>query len=169
MITILSSIVNIIEGHIYDHLMSTRIFALIINKIFPSTPSITPSIPKWSSYLLEFFVPKQLFGLSTRLEIWGSKSNILAWNFHRQEVFWHRNFRGRFGVVDVFYLKIHTYNHSVNGQWALISPKLGARTIILGWRKYEASGYGPQFGSINHLVQIQDEMEMFHILHDIIK
>ena len=45
-ITILSSIVNIIEGDIYDHLMSTQIFALIMNKIFSSTPNTTPSVPK---------------------------------------------------------------------------------------------------------------------------
>ena len=35
MITILGSKVNIIgEGALYDHLMSTRIFNLIMNKIF---------------------------------------------------------------------------------------------------------------------------------------
>ena len=33
-ITILSSIVNVIEGDLYDHSMSTRIFNLMMNKIF---------------------------------------------------------------------------------------------------------------------------------------
>jgi hypothetical protein len=32
--------------------------------------------------------------------------------------------RARFGVVTIFNSKSHTYNYSVNGQWALILPKL---------------------------------------------
>ena len=34
MLTILGSIVNIILGDLYDHLMSMRIFTLMMNKIF---------------------------------------------------------------------------------------------------------------------------------------
>ena len=34
MITILNSIVNMIGGELYNHLMSTRVFALTINKMF---------------------------------------------------------------------------------------------------------------------------------------
>ena len=56
-------------------------------------------------------------------------------NFHHQEVFRHRNFKGRFKVFDVLYFKSHTYNYSVNGQQTLILPKLEIRTIILGWRE----------------------------------
>jgi hypothetical protein len=37
----------------------------------------------------------------------------------------------------LFYFKSHTYNYSVNGQPALISPKLGTHKIILGRREYE--------------------------------
>ena len=57
-------------------------------------------------------------------------------NILYQEVFRHCNFRVRFGVVVVFYLKSPTHNYLVNGQHALISPKLETRTIILGWREY---------------------------------
>ena len=34
------------------------------------------------------------------------------------------------------YFECHTYNYSVNGQRALISPKLGTRTIVLGRWEY---------------------------------
>jgi hypothetical protein len=34
MITILRSIINIVWGDLYEHLMSTRTFTLILNKIF---------------------------------------------------------------------------------------------------------------------------------------
>ena len=44
--------------------------------------------------------------------------------FYYQEALRCRNFRGRFGVVVVFYCKSHTYNYAVNGQQALISLKL---------------------------------------------
>jgi hypothetical protein len=33
-LTIIGSIVNIIGGDLYDHIMSTRIFTLVMNKIF---------------------------------------------------------------------------------------------------------------------------------------
>ena len=42
------------------------------------------------------------------------------------------------GVVVVLYLKSYTYNYAVNGQWALISPKLETPTII--WRRREYLG-----------------------------
>ena len=58
-------------------------------------------------------------------------------SFLYEEVFWHHNFQGRFGVVVVFYFKNLTYNYSVNGQRALISPKLETRKIILGRTKYQ--------------------------------
>ena len=45
-----------------------------------------------------------------------SKSNNFTPNFHHQEGFWHCNFGGHFGIVDVFYFKSHTYTYSVNGQ-----------------------------------------------------
>ena len=96
--------------------------------------SYTPYVPKWLSYFPDFVVPKWLSGLSAWLEIWGSESNISVPNFTYQEVFWHRNFWGHFGVVVVVYFKSHTYNYSVNGQRALISPKLETHTIIWGWR-----------------------------------
>jgi hypothetical protein len=38
--TILGSIVNVIGVDLYDHLMSTRIFTLIMNKIFRGAPKI---------------------------------------------------------------------------------------------------------------------------------
>jgi hypothetical protein len=37
MTNILNSIVNIIGGNLYDHLMSTKIFTLIMNEIFMSS------------------------------------------------------------------------------------------------------------------------------------
>ena len=51
--------------------------------------------------------------------------------------FWNRNFKGHSGVVVVFFcFKSHTYNYSINGQWALILSKLGTWTIILGSMEY---------------------------------
>ena len=96
----------------------------------------TPFVPTWFSYLLDFFVPKRLSGLFARQEIWGSKSNIFAPNFHHQEVFWHPNFGGHFRVVVVLYFKNHTYNYLANGQRTLISPKLKTWTIVLEQREY---------------------------------
>ena len=66
---------------------------------------------------------------------WGSKSSIFAPHLLYQEVFQHHDLWGNFKVVDAFYFKSHTYNYSVNGQHALISPKLETRTIILGRRE----------------------------------
>ena len=86
------------------------------------------------SYTKELYTPsilKWLYGLFAWVEIWGSKSNIFVSNFLYQKDFWHRNFWGCFGVVDVFYFESHTYNFSNNGQRALILPKLETRTIIL--------------------------------------
>jgi hypothetical protein len=40
MITNLDSIVNIIGGNLHDHLLSTRIFTLIMNNIFILPPKI---------------------------------------------------------------------------------------------------------------------------------
>ena len=45
-------------------------------------------------------------------------------------------FRGHFKVVVAFYFESHTYNYLVNGRWALISPNIITRTIILGRREY---------------------------------
>ena len=94
----------------------------------------TPSVPKWLSYFLDLLVPKWLSGWYAQLEIWGS--NIFTPNFLYQEVFQHCNFQGRFKVVDALCFKSHTYTYATNGQWALISPKLETRTIILEGREY---------------------------------
>lgn len=69
-------------------------------------------------------IPKWLFGLSTRLEFWGSKSNISMPNFLYQKFFQYRNFQGCSGVVVVFYFKSYTYNYSINDQHALIFQDL---------------------------------------------
>lgn len=71
-----------------------------------------------------FFCPKMFVRKSARLEIEGSKLNNVAPNLLYQEIFWHRDFRGRFIVVVVFYFWSHTYNYSVNGQRASISPQV---------------------------------------------
>ena len=98
---------------------------------------LSTPIPKWLSYLPHIFVPRWLSSLSAQLEIWGSKSNIFARNFHHQEVFRHRNFGRHFGAVVVYYYyKNHTYNYSVNGQWALISPNFRTQTITLRQNRY---------------------------------
>ena len=94
----------------------------------------TLSVPKWLSYLPDFLVPNDCPVYLPWREIRGSKSNVFAPNVHHQEVLRYHNFRGRFGVVVVFYCKSHAYNYLVNGQWALISPKWGTRTIVLGQR-----------------------------------
>ena len=73
--------------------------------------------------------------LDTGLDIRGSNSNIFEDQSHHHEDFRHRGFRGCSGVVGVFYFERCTYNYSDNGEWALISPKLETRTIILGWRE----------------------------------
>ena len=70
-----------------------------------------------------FFVPNWLFG-SALLEIWGSKSHIFVPNSLHQEAFRHHDFWGRSGVVALFYFKSHIYNYLVNGQRALILPKI---------------------------------------------
>ena len=73
----------------------------------------------------------------TGLDIRGSKSSILEVQSHHQEDdFWHRNFRGCFKAVAIFYFERHTYNYSLNGERALILPKLEIRTIISGLREY---------------------------------
>ena len=38
----------------------------------------------------------------------------------------------------MLYFESHTYNYLVNGQRALILPKLETQRIILGWREYVA-------------------------------
>ena len=58
----------------------------------------------------------------TMLVIRGSESNILEIQSHHQEDFRHRNFRGCFTVVAIFYFECHTYNYSLNGERASISP-----------------------------------------------
>ena len=60
---------------------------------------------------------------------WGSKSIFL------HQTLQHRDFRGCFGVVVVLYFKHRTYNYSINGHRALISPKLETWIIILGRRE----------------------------------
>ena len=60
---------------------------------------------------------------------------------------------GHFRVV-FFYFKSHTYNYSVNGQRALVLPKLEAQTIILGWREYKLEtlfGVGIQEKVADHI------------------
>ena len=94
----------------------------------------------WLTFELLFCLSQKCltFGSSTQLEIWGSKSNISAPDFHHQDVFRHRNSGGHCRVVVVVLYSIsYNYNYSVNGQHALISPKLGERTIILRRRAYE--------------------------------
>ena len=52
------------------------------------------------------------------LDIRGPKLNILETQGHHQEDFQHRNFRGCFIVVVVFYFEHHTYNYSLSDGWA---------------------------------------------------
>ena len=66
----------------------------------------------------------------------GSNSTIFENQSHHQEYFRHRNLHGCFGVVGVFYFERHTNNYLDNDEWALISPKLKMRLIILGRREY---------------------------------
>ena len=70
-------------------------------------------------------VPKRLSSLSAWLKV----KDFCVKLFHHQELFRHRDFQGWFTVVVVFNSKSRTYNYSVNGQYAQISPKLGTRTI----------------------------------------
>ena len=60
---------------------------------------------------------------------------VLEAQSHHQEDFRHRDFRGCFIVVVVFYFARHTYNYSLNGERALIYPKLENRIIILGQKQ----------------------------------
>jgi hypothetical protein len=69
MITILGSIINNIGGDLYDHLMNTRIFTLIMNKKFIQAPKFmgivaTASICIWlpSGTLCAFHILRE-FGL----------------------------------------------------------------------------------------------------------
>ena len=41
----------------------------------------------------------------------------------------------------MFYFERHMYNYSLNGEWALVSPILENKTIILGGREYVASKF----------------------------
>ena len=50
-IIILNSIVNTIEGDPYDHLMSMRIFTLIMNKIIISATQITRKLGMVSTWM----------------------------------------------------------------------------------------------------------------------
>ena len=59
---------------------------------------------------------------NTRLVVRGSESNILEIQSHHQVDFRHCNFRGCFTVVAIFYFECHTYNYSLNGERASISP-----------------------------------------------
>ena len=52
MITILSSIVSIVGWKLYDHLMSTKMLNLMMNKMFICTPIITRKVAKAS--ILDF-------------------------------------------------------------------------------------------------------------------
>ena len=82
------------------------------------------------------YVPKWLFGLFARLEIRLLKVKYFRAKLSSSRSLLTMQLRGAVqGVVVGVYFKSHTYIYLVNGQWALISPKIGIRTIILGWRK----------------------------------
>ena len=100
----------------------------------------TPSIPKWLSYLLEFFCPKMIVQFICPARYLRLKVKYFCTKLSSSSIFLTLQFRGRFGVVIVFNFKSHAYNYSVNGQWALISPKLGTWAIVLGRREYIQCG-----------------------------
>ena len=79
-------------------------------------------------YACQNLKPKNLGVCYSRLQI--EAQNCTKPSIY--EVFQHCNFRGRFGVVDVFYFKSHTYNCLVNGHQALILPKLETWTFNFG-------------------------------------
>ena len=72
---------------------------------------------------------KKIF--DTGLDVRGSNSNILEMQSHHEEDFGHHNLWGCFRVVANFDFDCHTYNYSLNGGHALISPKLENKKIIL--------------------------------------
>ena len=47
MITIVASIIDLLGGNLYDHSMSTRIFTLILNKIYVWAPKIMATTSIW--------------------------------------------------------------------------------------------------------------------------
>ena len=55
------------------------------------------------SFLSRFLLSQMFVRFIYSLEFWGSKSNICTPTSVYQEVFRHRNFQGRFGVVFSFY------------------------------------------------------------------
>ena len=133
--------------HIHDHVHSLLVYFFLLQRKFMILvlDELTSMLEKCIKLIYSFcpktivlppgiFVPPRLFA---QLEIWGSKSSTFMPNFHHQEVFWHGNFRACFGVVVVFYfiLKSHTYSYSVNGERALILPKLRTWTITLKQRE----------------------------------
>ena len=95
----------------------------------------TPSVPKLLSYFPYLFVPKWLSGLYVRLEFEAQSQIFLHQTFYIKLSFDDSHFRGRFRVVLVFYFKSHIYNYLVNGQPALVLPKLETQTIILKRRE----------------------------------
>ena len=98
---------------------------------------VTPSVRKRLLLFLDFLLNDIKKTFDTGLDIRGSKLNIFESRSHHQEEFRHRNFRGCFGVVGVFYFDPPTYNYSVNDARASISPKFKNKTIILGRREYQ--------------------------------
>ena len=96
----------------------------------------------------DMFIAKNTF--DTGLDIRGSSSNIFENERHHQEDFRQRNLRGCSSVSWCF-LFWASYLQLL-GQWwaAQISPKLEARTIILGrgeysltWMILQSNGHGP--------------------------
>ena len=76
--------------------------------------------------------PKMIVWLSARLEVEVQSQLFLHQTYYIKKSFHTATSKGISGVVLVFYFKIHTYNYSVNGRWALILSKLETRTIING-------------------------------------
>ena len=79
------------------------------------------------------FTIKKFFDIG--LDIRGSNSNIFE-NMSHCHDFRHRNFEGCSRVVSVLCFERQTYNHSDNGECALISPNVETRTIIWGRSEY---------------------------------
>jgi hypothetical protein len=96
----------------------------------------TPSLhPKMIILLPGFLGPKMILRfiyIYTRLTF-EAQSQIIS----RQAFYIKNSFdTASSGSISEYYLKSHTYNHLVNGQRALILPKLQTCTIILGRREY---------------------------------
>ena len=98
--------------------------------------------PKMIVLLPGFFGLKTIVRLTCPTRTLRLSQIFLCQTFYIKKSFLHCNFRGHFRVVVVLYFKSHTYNYSVHGQRALISPKLETRLIILGRREYHINKLG---------------------------